>query len=1126
MPGSFQGFFSSATEAGLAELILDAALKGTVVLVAAALCAMLLGRASAALRHFVWCLAFTALALLPIFSIALPSWQVPGLRGVVSSWMESFPTEPAPTGIDPSAASQTQAAVEARGGAEDSSVAVFPARSSNTPPTSVTVSNSPEPTLPVRSYSWRPAVSRIWFLGVCAALAPLAAGMLAQRWLSRRVLQLNDLAWTEPLEELRSYFRIWRRVTLCVGTRPIVPLTLGVVQPVVVIPSQGRDWHPERRRVVLMHELAHVSRHDVLTQIFAQAICALYWFHPLVWIAARRMRIERETACDDRVLNAGIRPSTYAQHLLEIACLSRRRLLPATASVGMSSGSKLEWRVTTILDTRRDRGPLSLSTIAMGAVASFLTAAALASASLGEAKNAEPRTPAIEKSEANAAESLRYPRRRSATIEVDSDSAQQPRALPGFLSEPLHDQKLGRWQMITSAPRGSIWAVDWSHDGRRIAFGEGANVRICEAESLRTERILVGHTGKITCIRFSTDDRNIASSSADGTVRIWSIDGTPGRVLNAHTEGIRSVAWNPNGREIVAGGTDGRLRIWNVDGTKSADFEAGGAAVNAVAWSPDGMHLASGGEDRAVQLWSPTGAPGAVMEGHAGAVLSISWSPDSRRLASSDFGFDPGDSGEEHHSSVRLWNIDGRPGRVFMGKNNGQTTSVAWSPDGKWIAAGGWNGQLRLYSAVGSQTRQLEGSSFCMYSIAWSPDSRRIVSGNQQLNGRMPAQLLVWNVDGRPSRGIRTGGDQVFDVEWNPSGNRFAAACRDGKVRIWSDDAKLIQTLRFGQYEVHSVAWSPDGAFLAAVGRDDMTLRIWSTDSWAAVRVIKENQTLRAVDWSADGRQLIVASDNNAVLLFDVSTGNKRELSGHLHGVSTVQWSPRGDRFASGSFDSTLRIWEADGSAGPVLEDFGSPNRTIAWSPDGNRLVAGREDNRLRIWQADGTAGPSLVGHEGYVQSAAWSPDGRRIASGSWDNTVRLWSAQGRPEGVLGGHGASVFAVDWHPDSQRLLTAGFDGTIRSWNASTGKCDFSVVLRDDGESATLDSHGTLLSGVESVVETEFVYLVENPSGAFEVMNFDEFRRRTGYEERAERSSVPLPKGRQSQIANPVGQPPVR
>src|SRR4030095_8597368 len=90
-----------------------------------------------------------------------------------------------------------------------------------------------------------------------------------------------------------------------------MPLTFGLLQSRVLLPSDADAWPHERRRAVLMHELSHVERHDCLTQALAQLACALYWFHPLVWLAAHRMRVERERACDDRALAAPMRASEY-----------------------------------------------------------------------------------------------------------------------------------------------------------------------------------------------------------------------------------------------------------------------------------------------------------------------------------------------------------------------------------------------------------------------------------------------------------------------------------------------------------------------------------------------------------------------------------------------------------------------------------------------------------------------------------------------------------------------------------------------------------------------------------------------------------------------------------------------
>jgi tetratricopeptide (TPR) repeat protein len=150
-----------------------------------------------------------------------------------------------------------------------------------------------------------------------------------------------------------------------------MPLTWGWWRPVVLLPADAAHWPTERRRVVLLHELAHAKRWDCPTQTVARIVCALYWINPLVWLAARGMRVERERACDDLVLNSGCRASEYATHLVDIARTFRRT--PQLAGIAMARSSQLQGRIAAIVDAARARQlrPFTALTILvlMGALA-------------------------------------------------------------------------------------------------------------------------------------------------------------------------------------------------------------------------------------------------------------------------------------------------------------------------------------------------------------------------------------------------------------------------------------------------------------------------------------------------------------------------------------------------------------------------------------------------------------------------------------------------------------------------------------------------------------------------------------------------------------------------------------
>jgi beta-lactamase regulating signal transducer with metallopeptidase domain len=201
------------------------------------------------------------------------------------------------------------------------------------------------------------AVTAVYFVGVALLVGRLLFERSALRRLARRSREISDAGWRRALTEAAGQLRLATDLRLLRCAGEIVPITFGFRTPVIVVPPSSDDWSDDRRRAVLLHELAHVARRDCLTQLLGAVACAVYWPHPGVWLAARRLRVERELACDDRVLAAGAEPGAYAGHLLELAHSLRPASALATA-MAMARPRDLEHRLLAIVDAARDRGAL------------------------------------------------------------------------------------------------------------------------------------------------------------------------------------------------------------------------------------------------------------------------------------------------------------------------------------------------------------------------------------------------------------------------------------------------------------------------------------------------------------------------------------------------------------------------------------------------------------------------------------------------------------------------------------------------------------------------------------------------------------------------------------------------
>ena len=322
--------------------ILAYAARATVLLLAALLAARFLRNSSAATRHLVWTAAVAGVLALPFLSVVVPAWNVP-----VVSIAAKFDAPPATAVEESSARSELPPTLSSETVAEPAPLPESPVAQTRLERVSASI---------LSQVSATTILTLLWLAIAGLLLARLAIANARVAGWRRASSIVEDGRWNALLRRLTREFGIERPVVLLQNGDTDVPVTWGIVYPVVLLPMTADEWDEEQRIAVLTHELAHVKRFDALSQMLGQVALALLWFHPLAWMAVRRMRQEREHACDDFVLAAGARASRYADDLLGFARRLTRPTAPAAAALAMARRSELEGRLLAILDPAIKRG--------------------------------------------------------------------------------------------------------------------------------------------------------------------------------------------------------------------------------------------------------------------------------------------------------------------------------------------------------------------------------------------------------------------------------------------------------------------------------------------------------------------------------------------------------------------------------------------------------------------------------------------------------------------------------------------------------------------------------------------------------------------------------------------------
>jgi WD40 repeat protein len=427
------------------------------------------------------------------------------------------------------------------------------------------------------------------------------------------------------------------------------------------------------------------------------------------------------------------------------------------------------------------------------------------------------------------------------------------------------------------------------------------------------------------------------------------------------------------------------------------------------------------------------------------SIHSVAFSPDGCYLASGDFNGD-----------IRLWDTRTHQLRSILRGHTNWVQAVTFDPDSRTLASGGFDCTVRLWDVnTGKCLLTFAERTQAIRSLAFSPDGNILVSGSDDIlvSGSDDCTVRLWDIKtGECLQIFAEYNKAVYSVTFSPDGKTIVSGGVDGNIRLWHvRDGRCFKTWVSHQGRVFSVAFSPDGSTIAS-GGDDATVKLYDASTGECLRTcLGHSDELKSVVFSRDGQTLVSGGRDRTIKLWDIRTGDcLKTLVGHETWIWSIarNENPTHQIVASGSEDRTVRLWSL--STGNCLKVFqGYANTIYAMAfvppdvPDSSAMLAtGYFGGALRLWNIQDDRSTSLSGHSSSIRTVAFSPDVQLLASGGSgdDPIVKLWRVRdGQCCHILTGHTDGIWSVAFSPDGQILASSSSDNTIRLWSTLTGEC---------------------------------------------------------------------------------------
>ncbi len=489
-------------------------------------------------------------------------------------------------------------------------------------------------------------------------------------------------------------------------------------------------------------------------------------------------------------------------------------------------------------------------------------------------------------------------------------------------------------------------------------------------------------------------------------------------------------------------------------------------SIHTLVFSPDSKQLAFTSYEPAVFV-ATIAEPGTIFtyQGHIDQVSAVAWSPDGQTIASL--------SSNATDGEIQIW--EAATGRLIATYLVHPSTHVLqWSPDGNFLATGGWDHTVHIFHHLtGKTVLTFSNHTSAVTSLSWSPDNTRLASASWE-------GIHVWEVTtGTLICTYRGQYGEIKAVAWSPDGRMVVSGGSDMTIHIWHAATRAPLFLhRLSSATITVLGWSSDGEYILVGTRDNTIQAINVKDGGSAFHYHAHTihtEHMNSIAWSPDLSILAIGGEDRrvelanrtsgkvllcrapAVLLEEIGQGEVSQQetmtttdtssisSGQTTTITTTTTTlvPAAPPVVHTTTRQrrSVRVWGGKDSRDTVIYfEHRSAVKPLAWSPDSSRIASGGYDGSMHVWDAVTSTTIFIYrGHLDPVVAVAWSPDGTRLASGSLDHTVKVWDLfTGREILTYRGHTNFVQAIAWSPDSSHIVSGSEDTTVQVWDANTGK----------------------------------------------------------------------------------------